>query len=219
MRLLLLSLLFCLPAFGKTKVAVIDTGEPSFKFNKCSPTIDLTKTGIQDTHGHGSSITALIQKYAGDADYCITHYKFYNSRGPELGNLRNTIVAIALAIDTGANVIVYAGGGVSPSNMEKNYILKALDKGIKIVVAAGNEGSNLDEKCNYFPACYDKRIVVVGNSRFLNVPVATSNRGKIVDYYENGYKRSEGLVKGSLTGTSQATAIRAGKIIKSIDRK
>lgn len=217
MKLLIaLTLLFTLPALAKTRVAIIDTGVPSIRVPLCGDNYDFSKTSIMDTHGHATSIAALVDKYAEGADYCQIHLKYFSKNNQ---NAIPAVTALIKAVALAPDVIVYAGGGpaLEPElqKYEKKTIKIALDSGIKVVVAAGNNRHNLDVSCNYFPACYDSRIIVVGN-KYKGKIVSSSNRGKIVDYYEEGTNRPEG---GKLmSGTSQATAIRAGKIIKEMSK-
>lgn len=201
------------------KVAVIDTGFDMKYKNQ----VKLCETGhksfvdntTHDYHGHGTHISGLIEKYAKDSDYCQVILKYYRPKHSS-NNLMNTIKAFKYAIELGVDVINYSGGGLEPSETEREQILLALSKGIQVVVAAGNERSNLNLRCNYYPACYDKRITVVGNLNGRKV-ASTSNYGDIVDEYIQGTDVRS--INGLMSGTSQSTAIKSGKVVKDLDTR
>jgi subtilisin family serine protease len=75
------------------------------------------------------------------------------------------------------------------------------------------EQSNKGSKCNFYPACYDSRVVVVASLAVNGKDRSpTSNYGAPVDYMVVGEdQEGNGLV---MTGTSQATAIVTGMLIK-----
>lgn len=202
------------------KVAVIDTG---FSFN-IKNNVRLCKYGHKnfvtgsntpdDTHGHGTNVACLIDKFAENSDFCLVIIKFYSPTATAEENLVRSIKALQYALNLNVNIINYSGGGPEIDPIEQKLTKKILDKNIIMVVAAGNEGSNLDKNCNYYPACYDKRIVVVGNQNFIS---NRSNYGSIVDDYVNG-NNVMCLVDRPFTGTSQATAIKSGLIIKQLSK-
>lgn len=203
---------------------------------------DFVGTGIVDNHGHGTHISGLIDQYAKDdvfepgedmdrslkipLRYCQMILKYYDPK-QEADNLELTIKALRYAIDHKANIINYSGGGTEYSQQEHDLIIEALDKGIKIVAAAGNEHSDID-KHPYYPAMYDKRIYVVGNlaqpqSQELACTdkgrkiACSSNFGDSVNTWEIGDKvlsRLPGHTYGYMTGTSQAAAIKSGKLVR-----
>jgi minor extracellular protease Epr len=210
------------------KIAVIDTG---FDFNSNWPAAtklgltkpklckaghkDFTKTGLKDTHGHGTHIAGLIAKYADNADYCLVILKFYDSRATT-SNLRSIVDAINYAVSLKVDFINLSLGGVHPSELERQAVLNALNANIRVVSAAGNEKSNLAQK-GYYPALYDSRIVVVGATKETGERLPASNYGPQVTYTAIGHEvLSLGLnntfVKES--GTSQATAKITGFLVK-----
>lgn len=223
----------------KVVVAVIDTGIDIGLMNK--PWIckfgnkDFTGTGLKDNHGHGTHIAGIIEQYAKNtiittadsykaldqatADFCVMVIKFYDPKAPDEDNLEQTIAALKWAIDQKVNIINYSAGGTKPSSEEKVQILRALRKGIKIVAAAGNEHSDID-KHKYFPAMYDpQKITIVGNlvSAQSRSIASSSNYGKSVNTWEVGtnvVSRLPGMTFGTMSGTSQATAIKSGKIVR-----
>lgn len=221
----------------KIVVAVIDTGISTelLKGNSyCEDGHkDFTGTGLQDTHGHGTHISGIIDQYAknyiftkGKApkdidklheNYCQIIIKYYDPKAVKSDNLKNTIESFRWAIDHKVDVINYSGGGLEFSKEEKAVVEEALDKGIKVVAAAGNEKSDID-KYKYYPAMYDKRIYIVGNivgeSRVI---AASSNRGKSINTWEIGtnvLSRLPNNSYGYMTGTSQSTAIKSGKLVR-----
>lgn len=212
-------------------VAVIDTG---FGFNDKSKEAKLCKVGHKDftsqkkfqtfsgvktpvpldTHGHGTNIVGIIEKYAkfGDTNYCILVLKYFNQNDSGYNNLNATIDAINYAIGLKADFINYSAGGEDPSEREKEAIEKFLNQGGHFISAAGNSGKNLDLPGNdYYPAKYDKRITVVGSLDEKGKKSESSNFGKVVNRWERGVSvEGYGL---TMSGTSQATAIATGKIV------
>jgi len=64
---------------------------------------------------------------------------------------------------------------------------------------------------------YDPRIIVVGNKNEDGTPHYASSYGSSVKYWENGVNVVAFGIK--LTGSSQATAIETGKIVKLLNEK
>ena len=193
------------------KIAVIDTGLDfkDTKINICDyGHADFTGQGLQDVDGHGSNISSLIDTYAENTSHCQFIIKYYDKRG------YNFVAALEYAIKLKPDVINISTVGTEPSAQEAQLIKLALDEGIIIVAAAGNDARNLDLKCNYYPACSDKRVVSVGNliNPFRRNP--NSNYGGRVTAWEIGTDITAGGY--TLSGTSQASAIRAGKLIKEL---
>jgi subtilisin family serine protease len=217
---LLALLLLCPQALAKTlRVAVIDTGIDSYVNNLCpnghKSMVD--NTPLVDTHGHGTHIAGIISKYAGKGDYCIISIKFYDEHADGKTNLSNMIKSINYAIDLKVDLINISGGGTDPDSKEKTSVQRALNSNIKMIVAAGNNHKDLNDEC-YYPACYDKRLVVVGNLQDTSPNRApSSNYGNKVNRWEIGTNVEStlpGKRVGKLTGTSQATAVASGKIVK-----
>ena len=159
------------------------------------------------------------------ANFCLVIIKYFDPSSKS-DNLLNTIRSIEWAIKQNVDVINYSGGGTQFSAKEKEQVIAALNKGIKFVAAAGNERSNIDEH-RYYPAMYDNRIFVVGNlvkskvrlpSAIKDIDVSpTSNWGSSVNTWEVGtniLSRLPGNSFGFMTGTSQACAIKSGKMVR-----
>lgn len=218
------------------RVAVIDTGiDPAIKdkISLCDKGHrDFTGSSLDDTNGHGSHVSGLIEKYANSAKkthYCQIILKFFDDKTENKNSVKNMIAAINWAVLLNVDVINISAGGQESVPDEGNIIKYALDIGIKIVAAAGNNGCELSfdtdkvfgginiPKCSYYPAMYDNRIIVVGNLDGEN-RAKTSNYGSYVDSWEHGTEVISYCIGGVLcnkTGTSQATAIKTGKIISS----
>lgn len=220
------------------KIAVIDTGispEVKAKIGCSSGHKDFTGRGLDDVHGHGTHVSGLIDQYAKDkifpkvtvekllstkADYCQIFLKFFHKRGDTVPDvLESEKKAFKYAIDLKVDVINFSGGGEYFDLEEKLIIKEALDKGIIVVVAAGNDGRNLSVNGHYYPAMYDSRLFVVGNLQSTSKISKSSNYGVHVNVWNLGENMislsHESLTKlATMSGTSQATAIVSGKIIK-----
>ena len=186
----------------------------------------ITMTGdIEDSHGpgHGTHISGIIGATQGNGvgvsgvapNVSMMILKFYDPKRPGFQNLNNTVKAIYYAIENGAHIINYSGGGTSPSPEEKRAIEKAQKKGILFITAAGNEKSNLDLTSHYYPADYplDNIISVTAFDKSKKI-LPTSNYGAFsVDIAAPGnniLSTLRGGQYGTMTGTSQATAFVTG---------
>lgn len=216
--MLILSSLMHYSASAKTlRVAIIDTGAPAKRVKPCATGHkNFTSYGLGDTNGHGTNVSYAIDRYAETSDYCQIYLKYHD---PYFSNTEGYLKALAYAVELKVDIIVYAGGGRQFIQEEYDIVKKALDAGIIIVAAAGNESRNLDEKCDYYPACYSDKIIKVGCKDAEKKLCASSNYASNVKnfVYQNGYKLNAGGV--TLTGTSQATAVAAGKIVKYLSGK
>lgn len=224
-------------------VAVIDTGIDSSLMDKsyiCKDiSRDFTGRGLNDVHGHGTHISGIIHQYVtgaiiphspskvdlerfskANATYCQMILKYYAESAPGSVNLANMIKALDYAISMHVDYINISGGGPESNSQEKALIEKALNMGIKVVVAAGNDHHDISfEQFKYYPASYDKRIIIVGNLSDNNSRSPSSNYGPKVNTWEHGegvYSTIPGNKYGRMTGTSQATAIKTGKLIHEV---
>lgn len=170
--------------------------------------------------------------------YCQIIIKYYDPKQAYGDNLKQTIKSFRWAIDQNVDIINYSGGGTEYSKEEMKVVEEALNKGIKVVAAAGNERSNID-KHKYYPAMYDKRIFIVGNLVSNNIELvpkksivngkttnllelkrdiaSSSNHGESINTWEIGtnvLSRLPRMSYGFMTGTSQATAIKTGKLVR-----
>ena len=182
------------------------------------------KGDVMDHHGHGTHIAGIIGATRGNGigvsgvspNVSLMILKYYDPKVSGLNNLNNTVKAIHYAIQEGAHIINYSGGGTDPSPPERRAIEAARRKGILFVAAAGNERSNLDFKSkSYYPADYplNNIISVTAFNKSKNV-LPTSNYGaSSVDIAAPGNHILSTLPKGQyghMTGTSQATAFVTG---------
>ncbi len=187
------------------QMAVIDSGAPVSGVDKICETHDITNSPThKDKIGHGTNVSRLIDKYAGDSNYCQIPIKLFHLNGSGYVKANDALV---LAIKLNVDVINYSGGGDDFNKRECKLVKKALNKGIKIVASAGNRGQNISIH-PYYPASCDKRVIVVGCSN-----LEKSNYGP-VDYTLPC--KNEG--NPPQTGTSQATAKVTGILVKGLNK-
>lgn len=197
------------------KIAVIDTGITRYVYDRVKicpkESRDFTGEGINDSIGHGSHVVSLITENLKDVDYCLIILKFYSKKTKGLVEMRKALQYL----DTiNVDYINISAGGYYTDLLEKYNVLALLNKGIKIIAAAGNNRQDLSKRCLYYPACYDSRIIVVGNT--VGDSSNFGSKGDVIDYWEEGYRCIQVTAENNicLGGTSQATAIRTGKLIK-----
>lgn len=220
----------------KVIVAVIDTGiDPSHKSLASNLWRDTKTTHYgwnfvhnspnpNDSHGHGTHVAGIIGAIADPESgvsgvahrVSIMPVKYYSDSSPGAVNLKNTVQAIHYAIDHGANIINYSGGGPEFSQEEYLAIRKAESKGILFVAAAGNDHHNTDISENsYYPSAYRlTNILSVAATTIHNELLPASNWGKkTVDVAAPGENIYSTLPQGKfgyMSGTSQATAFVTG---------
>ena len=207
-----------------TRVAIIDTGldlsDPRFQDYLCAEGHkDFTKVGLKDTNGHGTHIAGLIKRTAGPGNYCFIIVKYYVEGIPESEHVLRSVQAVQYAASLGVEYVNYSGGG---GNFEEREYLAIRESRATFIVAAGNEKHDL-AKHPYYPASYElPNIVAVGNWTINHVRSATSNYGTKVNAWEVGENQLSDLpcteahshCQGTMSGTSQATAIHTGNILK-----
>lgn len=177
---------------------------------------------VIDNHGHGTHIAGIIGAVGGNgigiSGVCpkvsLMILKYFDPKSKGNDNLKNTVRAIRYAVDMGANIINYSGGGTDPNDDEFEAIKYAEDKGVLFVAAAGNEHSNSDI-AHYYPADYNlSNIISVTAIDSLAKVLRSSNYGtKTVHIAAPGegiYSTLPGGNYGLMTGTSQATAFVSG---------
>jgi thermitase len=177
---------------------------------------------LSDHHGHGTHIAGIIGAEGGNGIgvsgvsplVSLVIAKYYDPNAATNNNLINTVRAIRYCVAVKSDIINYSGGGLEPSDKEREAVALARDRGILFVAAAGNEQSNSDFK-KYYPADYglDNIISVTAFDRETNV-LPSSNYGvQSVDIAAPGkniYSTLPGGNYGYMTGTSQATAVVSG---------
>jgi subtilisin family serine protease len=216
-------------------VAVIDTGldanhpdlkanvyrdkDQNFGFDFVSNT-----PNPKDEHGHGTHVAGIVGAIANPRvgvsgvaqNVSIFAVKYYADANTGAVNLKNTVKAIEWAVQNGAKIINYSGGG--PEFAEEEYLAlkKAESKGVLVVAAAGNERSDTDLPENYYyPSAYRlTNIISVAATDIGNKLIRSSNWGKTkVDVTAPGENIFSTLPNGRygfMTGTSQATAFVSG---------
>lgn len=189
-------------------------------WNFITGTPDLT-----DNHGHGTHISGIIGARADNGvgisgvapEVQLMTLKYYDPKVPGADNLGNTIKAIRYAVQMGADIINYSGGGLEFSQAEFDAVQLAQSKGILFVAAAGNERSNSDVH-RYYPADYDlDNIISVTAIDPKKKVLSSSNYGvKTVHLAapgQNILSTLPGSTYGFMTGTSQATGFVTGAAV------
>lgn len=205
------------------KVVVVDTGldlkDDRFQGFIC-PTghKDFTGEGLKDIHGHGTHVTGLIEKNAGTGNYCFLIYKYYSEKQSGHQNLTNEIKAFQAAVEDGADIVNFSGGG--PEFYEEEYLIIKNHPNVKFVVAVGNEHQDIDNpETKYYPASYFlPNEYIVGNSDSGGQKAESSNWTSMPMAWEDGVHVLSTLPDGYgyMTGSSQSTAIFTGKLIKAM---
>jgi subtilisin family serine protease len=177
-----------------------------------------------DDHGHGTHVSGIIGAIADPQSgvsgvahrVSIMPVKYYSDSNPGSVNLRNTVRAINYAVEHGAKIINYSGGGPEFSEDEYLAIKKAEAAGVLFVAAAGNEHQDTDLVENYYyPSAYHlSNIISVAATDIHNNLLRSSNWGKnkvdVAAPGENIYSTLPGGRYGYMSGTSQATAFVTG---------
>jgi len=200
------------------KVVVLDSGL-NLSDRRFTPYLckeghyDATNTSINDFNGHGTHVAGLIVQYAKKSNYCLIIIKaFLNDKSSNIYYLRG----LRKAVESGATIVNISGGGTNILFQEALLIQNNPE--ITFIVAAGNNSKNIDNPKNYFyPASYPfKNIITIGSMKN-NTISEFSNYGILnVDEYENGenvLSTLPGNTYGTISGTSQATALHTGKYI------
>lgn len=175
---------------------------------------------IQDYHGHGTHISGIIaaQGETPNSPHCkvigvAPHVRImtlkYFAEGADNNNIKNTVNSIKYAVDNGADIINYSGGGPGENTDEKSIIAKAADKNIIFVAALGNEGSqvgqkhsiknkfrrlrsnnkNSKKKITYYPASYEfPNIIPLQAQNKQNEIIKSSNRIQIESHEDKDRK-------------------------------
>lgn len=177
---------------------------------------------LVDQHGHGTHISGIIAANEAGSNglkgVCpgaqVMALRYYDEKASGAENLKNTIRALKYAVDNGALIINYSGGGAERSSPEQEALKSAEKKGVLVVAAAGNERSDADKNL-YFPSAYNL-------SNILSV-TAIDSQGKILSSSNWGKEKVHIAAPGNsilsalpngaygyMTGTSQATAFVSG---------
>ncbi len=223
--LVFIILFFSLSVEARTiRLAVIDSGVGTFSPHlKICPNglYDLTKrprrinvqpSEMTDEIHHGTNVSYIIADRLTDIDYCMYIIKIYSNKNK---GSEPYILAFLIANSLHVDVVNYSSSGDNPSDSER-VLLDAMKRhGITVVVAAGNVNHNLDLTCDAYPCCYGNT-VCVGNVEDNGERQETSNYGsKLV--WERGCHINAG--GWTMTGTSQATALRTARIVREMAGK
>lgn len=209
----------------RIKIAVVDTGFETSK--KLQPFlcrqghISFTNDSpFSEGHSgkHGTNVAGLIAESLDSKKHCLLIIKFYSEYLSEKEFKDYVRMGIEYAISQNAKYLNLSLGGPESSHLEFLSLQAALNTGMKIIVAAGNGkkvkgsniGQNLDKDCYYYPACYKFR------SRPENFFVVGSTQSKFSNYGKVVTRWADGNYVGvpAQSGTSQATAIVTGQIVK-----
>lgn len=228
---------------NKIIVGVVDTGidpsheqiknhlwqDPYHKDTFYGWDVSLNTQNPVDSHGHGTHIGGIINHVTNCA--LLMPVRYYVESAPGQINVENSVKALEFAVNHGARVINYSGGGALPSSQEKSILENAKSKGIIVVVAAGNEHHNLDQAgsdTKYYPASYGlDNIIVVANAKHGTSPKyddlsRSSNWGHdsvdVAVYGEDIVSSIPGNRYRTMTGTSQATAFVSGYIVSLLSK-
>ena len=209
------------------KIAVIDTGlnlkDPRFTSHLC-PTGHqnfVENETLDDINDHGTFVAGLIKKYAKDANYCMLIYKYYSANDPGQLNMWREVEALQTAINNGADIVNYSGGG-QMLNEDEALLIKYHPE-ITFVVAAGNDGENLDIPGNtFYPASlfYPNMEVVENVDKNGNLDPSSNYSQRIYDKEvgENVVSTIPNGLMGKMSGTSFSTAIFSGKLVDKLSR-
>lgn len=175
-----------------------------------------SSSDITDDVGHGTHIAGIIggRTHGVSPDVSLMILKYYDPEQSGSQNLANTIKAIRYAVEKGANIINYSGGGLMKSPEEEAVIKWAGEQGVLVVAAAGNEGVNSDF-FHFYPADYglpnivsvtgvDRNGFIMNTSNYGSGTVVLAAPGK------NIYSTLPNGQYGYMSGTSQATAFATG---------
>lgn len=219
--LILLSLLIsCNSNARQIKIAIIDTGLPTFKTDaKLCPkgAYDLTDTDMVDRISHGTNIIGIISENLNksNVDYCIYDIKIYDKASSDTPFLTH-LIAYLYVYYLDVDIVNYSSSGSVESPPEDVLIKGLIDRGVKFVAAAGNDNKDLDKQCSVWPACIPG-VISVGNLNLDGHRHKTSNYGKIVKKWHLGSNVCYNHV--CETGTSQSTAFETVEQAKKLYRE
>lgn len=203
-------------------VAVIDSGVAYENYDVYCQAPDLAGTTFvqgydfvnddahpNDDNGHGTHVAGTIAQttnnnygVAGVAFGCsIMPVKTLNATGT--GSHANFSSGVHYAVDHGADIISYSGGGVH-SSTKQEAVEYAYTHGVTFIAAAGNDY----EKGNApnYPAAYDDYVIAVGATRYDETRSYYSNTGSYLDLVAPGGdtrvdQNHDGYVDGVLQQT------------------
>lgn len=213
---------------SRKTVVILDTGldleDPRFKSILCSSGHkDFSGTGINDKNGHGTHVLGLVTLNAPRAGWCAIIVSFFSNKKSSqiLSDYDKAIEYIGTLKPDFVNI---SGGGHYVRKSDQTVIKKLTNT--KFIVAAGNNSENLSiSKQDYFPAEYPYlNVIPVGNLNKDGTKAKTSNYGIKTMVWEIGEDQMSTLPIwqggfGEMSGTSMATAVHTGKLIKASFQK
>ena len=201
------------------RIVVLDSGRMlSYGFPECKggkEGRDFTNTSLEDNfYKHGTNVAWIITKELGDIPHCFIFVKFLDplmKRPARMSAYMDALRYINTNLDYDIVNMSFGGDGEMPG--ERQLINSLSKKKGVLIMSSGNNAINLDLNCIFYPACFRvKNSIVVGNID------PQSNYGRInVDVYEPGTLL--GPPKIRMSGSSQATALFTGKLLKFIYKK
>ncbi len=175
-------------------IAILDSGIPmvggslshsdlndASKFILGPDYIDIPADGVKDGLGHGTHVTGIAAAetdnttgIAGACGNCrVMVIQVFNAYGSGTwGAFYNGVV---YAVDNGAEVINFSGGGSSPSSTAEQGVQYAYNNGVPIVVSSGNNNGSV-----LWPAAYStsySNVIAVGATEYDDLRASYSNYG------------------------------------------
>jgi subtilisin family serine protease len=201
-----------------TTVAILDTGvdadHPAFGAQVADGGWDLigdddrpddAAAGSGRAAGHGTHVAGLVHLVAPEAS--LLPFRVLDADG--VGSLARTILAIELAVESGADVINLSFGTTAESDVLEDVIDAAQEAGVVVVAAVGNRGADVEE----YPARLDDVVAVAAVDATDTAAPFTSD-GDWVDVAAPGVDLLGPYPGGrwaSWSGTSMAAPLVAGQ--------